>query len=124
MKVEVFGGEVEIDGSMVEEPEDEIREQVEEFLAGERVSFDLSFSLPETPRGAIWKAMTGISYGRTQSYSEVAERAGSSAIAVGQACGSNPLPLIIPCHRVVGKDSLGDYQAGEDVKRKLLELES
>lgn len=124
MKIELFGDELEIDESMIEEPEEEIREQVKEFLGGERTTFDLSFHLPDTPRGAIWREMLGIPFGETWSYSRVAEEADSSAVAVGQACAANPLPLIIPCHRVVGEDSIGGYQAGKAVKRKLLELES
>ena len=47
----------------------------------------------------------------------------SQIIAVGQACGRNPVPIIVPCHRVVGKNSLGGYSGGLDLKRKLLELE-
>lgn len=123
MKVEVDGKELEIDESLIEEDQDEIRRQVEEYLAGERTSFSLSFSLPDTVQGDILRAMEKIPYGETRTYSQLADEACSAAIAVGQACASNPLPLIVPCHRVVGKDSIGGYQAGEEVKRILLELE-
>lgn len=123
MKIDVYGEELELDESLIEENPNEIRRQVEQFPGGERTSFDLSFSIPDTAQGAILEAMAVTPYGETRSYSEIAESAGSAAIAVGQACASNPLPLIIPCHRVVGKNSIGGYQAGEEVKRKLLEME-
>ena len=65
-----------------------------------------------------------IPYGETRSYSWVAERVGSSPRAVGQALARNPYPLLIPCHRVVGKDgALGGYTGGQELKMKLLELE-
>jgi methylated-DNA-[protein]-cysteine S-methyltransferase len=69
------------------------------------------------------REMYDIPYGETRSYGEIAENIGSAAVAVGQACGKNPIPLIIPCHRVVGKNSIGGYAYGEEVKQKLLELE-
>ncbi|MFB6242266.1 MAG: methylated-DNA--[protein]-cysteine S-methyltransferase [Candidatus Nanosalina sp.] len=67
--------------------------------------------------------MLGIPRGETKSYGEIAENLDSAAIAVGQACGRNPLPVIVPCHRVVGKNSLGGYcgKKSSDPKRKELE---
>jgi methylated-DNA-[protein]-cysteine S-methyltransferase len=72
----------------------------------------------------VWGVVAGIPYGETRSYSWVAQKAGGSPRAVGQALARNPYPLLIPCHRVVGKDGgLGGYTGGVDLKRKLLELE-
>src|SRR3972149_7055553 len=72
----------------------------------------------------VWRVVAGIPYGETRSYSWVAERAGGSPRAVGQALARNPCPLLIHCHRVVGKDGgLGGYTWGVALKRKLLELE-
>lgn len=90
------------------------------------------FSLPLTPAGTsfqrrVWSSMTRIPYGQTQSYGDVAEDIGSSPRAVGTACGRNPIPIIIPCHRVVGNaGAMVGYSGGEGIetKRYLLALES
>ena len=72
----------------------------------------------------VWSVVAGIPCGETRSYSWVAERAGGSPRAVGQALARNPFPFIIPCHRVVGKDgSLTGYAGGLELKRRLLEME-
>ncbi len=72
----------------------------------------------------VWSVVASIPCGETRSYSWVAERAGGSPRAVGQALARNPFPLIIPCHRVVGKDgSLTGYAGGLELKRRLLEME-
>lgn len=123
MIVELFGSELVIHEELVKESGKEVGEQVEGYLDGDRKSFDLTFSFPDTAQGFILREINRIPYGETRTYSEIADDIDSSAIAVGQACSQNPLPLIIPCHRVVGKNSIGGYQAGEDVKRKLFELE-
>lgn len=123
MIVELFGSELEIRQEFIEEPEEVIRSQIDDYLDGGRKSFDLTFSFPGGAQGFILREINRIPYGETSTYSEIAEDIDSSAIAVGQACSQNPLPLIIPCHRVVGKNSIGGYQAGERVKRKLFELE-
>jgi O-6-methylguanine DNA methyltransferase len=74
----------------------------------------------------VWKQIARIPYGEVRSYGRIARqlRRAQAARAVGQACGRNPLPLVIPCHRVVAANgSLGGFSAGLDVKRKLLKLE-
>lgn len=74
----------------------------------------------------VWGALRQIPYGQTRSYAWVAQRIGKpkAARAVGAACGANPIPVIIPCHRVVASDgSLGGYTAGLAWKKKLLRLE-
>ena len=93
------------------------------------------FDLPLNPAGTefqqrVWSAMREIPYGRTETYGDLAKRIGAdgntSARAVGGACGANPLPILIPCHRVTGAGGrLTGYSAGEGVetKRNLLRLE-
>jgi methylated-DNA-[protein]-cysteine S-methyltransferase len=89
------------------------------------------FDLPLNPPGSaycrrVWQALCAIPYGVTRSYAEIAASAGGSARAVGQANGRNPIPIIIPCHRVVAARHLGGYSGGEGLatKRYLLGLEA
>ncbi|HUA23445.1 MAG TPA: methylated-DNA--[protein]-cysteine S-methyltransferase [Steroidobacteraceae bacterium] len=101
--------------------------QLGEYFAGERRRFDL----PLAPRGTdfqrqVWRALTEIPYGKTVSYGELARRIGkpSAPRAVGLANGANPLPIIVPCHRVIGADgSLTGFGGGLPIKRRLLALE-
>lgn len=90
------------------------------------------FSVPPDPASGtafqrrVWHELSRIPYGRTRSYAEVAEAVGSprAARAVGSANGSNDIPIVIPCHRVIRSDGgLGGYGSGIGIKRKLLELE-
>ena len=98
-----------------------------EYFAGAR----REFSVPLSPRGVeydvrVWEALRAIPYGRTLSYGELAVRLGNAgdARAVGRAAAVNPVPIVVPCHRLVGADgSLTGYAGGLDVKRRLLELE-
>ena len=73
----------------------------------------------------VWAEMRKIPAGQTRTYGDIAKTLNSSAQAVGNACGANPIPILIPCHRVVGKTSLGGYtgDGGLDTKRDLLRLE-
>ena len=106
---------------------EETRRQLEEYFAGTRQNFDL----PLNPSGTafqrrVWRALLDIPYGTAISYRELARRADcpKGYRAVGQANGRNPIPILIPCHRVIGADgTLGGYSAGLDRKRFLLELE-
>jgi methylated-DNA-[protein]-cysteine S-methyltransferase len=103
------------------------REQLEQYLAGERRGFDL----PLTTHGdafseRVWALLREIPYGETTTYGALAERLGSRGLAqrVGQCVGRNPLSILVPCHRVVGADgSLTGYAGGLERKRALLELE-
>jgi methylated-DNA-[protein]-cysteine S-methyltransferase len=103
----------------------EAARQLDEYLAGERTSFDL----PTVLRGAefqrrVWSVLEEIPYGETTSYGEIAARLGGTAQAVGKAVGQNPLSIVVPCHRVVGKSgSLTGYAGGLKRKQFLLELE-
>ena len=107
--------------------EREARRQLEEYFAGQRQTFNL----PLRPQGTnfqrrVWKELLQIPYGQTATYGQIAHRIGNpnAARAVGQACNANPIPIFIPCHRVVGtNDRLTGFALGLDVKSALLELE-
>jgi methylated-DNA-[protein]-cysteine S-methyltransferase len=105
----------------------ETARQLDEYFAGERQEFDL----PLRPIGtsfqlAAWRALRAIPYGRTVSYGEQARRLGhpGRARAVGAANGRNPLPIVVPCHRVIGADgSLTGFGGGLEIKAWLLDHE-
>jgi len=103
-------------------------DQIAEYLNGQRRDFDLPLDLRGTEfQRRMWAAVAGIPYGETRTYAEIALAIGKpkAVRAVGAANGANPLPLVVPCHRVIGSDgSLTGYGGGLDVKRKLLEMES
>lgn len=127
MDISILQSKIEIDESLVEEPPAEIRTQVREYERGDRRAFDLEIATPDGFLGDVMNAMSEIPSGETRSYSDLAAKLETSPIAVGQACGRNPVPVIVPCHRVVGSDgSLNGYSAadGVETKRRLLELEA
>jgi len=105
----------------------ETRRQIDAYFDGKLQTFDLPLKPQGTPRQKeIWAAMSAIPYGETRSYGELAKRIGSAARAVGGACGANPIPIVIPCHRVLGADgAIGGYSFadGAETKRRLLALE-
>ena len=105
----------------------EAARQLTEYFAGTRRAFDLPLAPSGTSfRLKVWAAMQAIPYGQTRSYGDLARDLDSAPRAVGGACGANPIPLIIPCHRVVGAGgALGGFSggAGCDTKRQLLALE-
>jgi methylated-DNA-[protein]-cysteine S-methyltransferase len=108
---------------------DEAARQVEEYFAGRRTTFDIALDLRLSAgfRRTVLGHLAAISYGHTESYAEVAAATGhpGAVRAVGSACATNPLPVVVPCHRVVRSDgSLGGYLGGLEVKRTLLELEA
>lgn len=106
---------------------DATRTQLDEYFAGRRTGFDL----PLSPQGTlfqrdIWAALAQIPYGQTVTYGDMASRAGhpGAVRAVGAAVGRNPVPIVVPCHRVVGADgSMTGFSGGLPVKRQLLLLE-
>jgi methylated-DNA-[protein]-cysteine S-methyltransferase len=123
MKFRAFSTEFEIDEGLITESKEEIRRQLEQYFSGNRNAFDLEVSFPEGFTGDVMREMAKISHGETRTYGEIAEALDSSAVAVGQACGRNSVPLIVPCHRVVGKSSIGGYAYGKEVKKRLLDME-
>jgi len=108
---------------------DRAARELDEYFAGSRKTFDLAldFRLSSGFRRSVLAHLPDIGYGSTESYAQVAAAAGSprAVRAVGSACATNPLPLVVPCHRVVRSDgSFGGYRGGPEAKRLLLTLES
>jgi methylated-DNA-[protein]-cysteine S-methyltransferase len=102
-------------------------QQLNAYFDGKLTKFDL----PLRPEGTsfhkeIWREMVRIPYCKVRTYGEIAEGLGASARAVGTGCGRNPIPIIIPCHRVVAANHLGGYsgEGGRDTKVALLRLEN
>lgn len=105
----------------------EAKAQLKQYFEGKRRVFDIPFQLEGTEfQMEAWEALMEIPYGETRTYAEQAEIVGdeNKARAVGGANNKNPLPIIVPCHRVVGADgALGGYQPGVDKKEWLLNME-
>jgi methylated-DNA-[protein]-cysteine S-methyltransferase len=105
----------------------EVRRQLAEYFAGERRDFELALAPEGTPfERAVWAELSKIPFGETRSYGEIAAILGrpGAARAVGRANGANPIPIVVPCHRVIGADgSLTGFGGGLGVKSRLLELE-
>ncbi|MEV6979710.1 methylated-DNA--[protein]-cysteine S-methyltransferase [Sphaerisporangium sp. NPDC051017] len=108
---------------------DEASRQIDEYFAGRRTRFDLplDWRLSKGFRLAVLTHLRDIGYGHTESYAQVAAAAGSprAVRAVGTACATNPLPVVVPCHRVVRSDgTAGQYAGGAEAKHFLLTLET
>ena len=108
---------------------DGVARQLSEYFAGQRKTFDLplDFRLSSGFRRSVLAHLPEIAYGHTESYAQVAAATGNprAVRAVGSACATNPLPVVVPCHRVVRSDgSYGQYRGGEEAKRSLLMLEA
>ena len=93
--------------------------QIGAYFAGTRESFDLPLDLGTGFRARFRQALVDIPYGQTRTYGELARDLGVSAQAVGQACGANPLPILVPCHRVLGTGGLGGFSGGTGVETKV-----
>ena len=125
-------------GSMRRDPDDDwiynekpftaARQQLSEYFAGERKDFDLPLRLNGTEfQLSVLEALQRIPYGETMSYANIAERIGrpKAVRAVGAANGRNPVPIIVPCHRVIGSQGdLTGFGGGLDTKKALLRLEA
>ena len=120
------------DAELVDDPRHPVLvaavEQLDAYFARDLKEFDLPLDLVGTEfQVAVWRALASIPYGETVSYAEQARRIGrpSATRAVGAANGRNPVPVVLPCHRVIGANgSLTGFGGGLDTKAKLLELES
>ena len=100
--------------------------QLDEYFFEGRKKFDIAFKIsPTNFRLKVYQEMQKIPYGKSITYSDLAGKVGNPKAfrAVGTACGKNPLPLIIPCHRVKAQSGLGGFTGGLDIKRFLLNLE-
>lgn len=107
---------------------EEVVRQLDDYFAGRLRTFTTPFRFPRGTafQQRVWRALLTIPYGETRSYGWLAETVGSprAARAVGQAVGRNPLPVLIPCHRIIASDgSIGGFSCGVPVKKRLLELE-
>jgi len=107
---------------------DDLKTKLQQYFDGQRVLFDepLDLSGATAFQRRIWSAVRDIPYGETRSYGQIAHQAGSpgAARAVGRAMATNPVPIVVPCHRVIGSDgNLRGFGGGLDLKRRLLEME-
>ena len=94
--------------------------QMEAYFAGDLDQFDLPLATVGTPfQQQVYAAMLAIPMGQTRTYGDIAAKLGVPAHPVGQACGSNPIPIIIPCHRVVASDGIGGYSGAGGVEMKI-----
>jgi methylated-DNA-[protein]-cysteine S-methyltransferase len=108
-------------------PLDDVRRELDEYFDGSRTAFDLPIDLRVAPFHAdVLRELALVPYGRTSTYGALAAKVGRprAARAVGTVMNRNPIPIVLPCHRIVGANgSLTGYAGGLDVKRRLLELE-
>ena len=111
------------EGDRAEKSAGEIKLYLEGNLKEFESELDLSSGTPF--QVSVWRELLKIPYGNVKTYSEIAERIGSprATRAVGNAVGANPIPIIVPCHRVVGANGLGGYSCGIEIKKKLLQIE-
>lgn len=103
-----------------------VTHQLERYFNGEHIIFSCNIDISNLTlfERKVLEEVRNIKYGETLTYSELAEKIGSRAIrAVGNALSKNPVPIVIPCHRIVGKNTIGGYSAGIEIKTRLLELE-
>jgi methylated-DNA-[protein]-cysteine S-methyltransferase len=123
-----FGAEAPRGARTADDVLDRAEQQLVEYFAGERTRFDLPLASDGTEfQKKVWGELQRIPYGETASYGEIARRLGYEpgiSRAVGAANGANPIPIVVPCHRVIGADgSLTGYAGGVERKRTLLDLE-
>lgn len=105
----------------------QINKWVSNYISGKETDFPYKFALNGTDfQKAVWRAMASIPFGQTRTYKWIAKKIGrpNAARAVGTACGANPLPLLIPCHRVVAATNIGGFSGPLAIKKGLLNLEN
>lgn len=125
MELTILGGGVDIDLDRVTVDPATVRTQVQEYAEGSRTDFSIPVEYADGLTGRVMAAMKAIPYGETRTYGDIATELDTAPQAVGQAAGRNPVPIIVPCHRVVSKEGLGGYSAagGTSLKERLLRHE-
>lgn len=125
MEVQVLEGRVTIDETLIDAAPAEIRRQIRAYERDARTDFSLDVDVPDSFTGEVMAAMQRIPFGETRTYGEIAADLDTAPVAVGQAAGRNPVPIVVPCHRVVAADGLGGYSAagGPSLKERLLRHE-
>lgn len=99
---------------------DEADAQLTAYFAGQRQTFDLPLTIHGSSlQKAVCDAMRAIPFGETRTYGDLAKSLTAPAQAIGQACGGNPIPVIIPCHRILGASSLGGFSGGTGIETKV-----
>ena len=93
--------------------------QLSEYFDGKRQAFDLPIAFAPGLTGDVQRAMCAIPFGETRTYGDLAKELGAPAQAIGQACGANPVPVIVPCHRILGASGLGGFSAPGGVETKV-----
>lgn len=126
MKLRVHGYEFDIDLAVLDAAPETVRSQVAAYADGRRQRFDLGVSIPDGLLGDVMREMLAIPYGETRTYGDIADSLGTAPVAVGNVCGQNPVPIVVPCHRVVGSENTGGFSApgGVEAKRALLRHEA
>lgn len=101
--------------------------QIKEYFSGKRKTFNMKLSLSGTDfQKKVWNAIAKVAFGKTESYDWLSKKINNPGAlrAVGSACGRNPVPVVIPCHRIISKDGgIGGFGGGLPLKRKLLKIE-
>lgn len=123
-----FGSDIPQNAEVIETPLlKRANEELEEYFIGKRKNFDLPLAMEGTEfQKKVWEALINIPYGHTVSYKDIAIKVGNdkASRAVGMANNKNPIPIIVPCHRVIGANGkLVGYAGGIDIKQKLLNIE-
>ena len=118
MEMRLFGRRIRLDETVLDADSRTIREQLRDYEAGTRRVFELSLQTPDTFTGRVMAAMRDVPYGSVQTYGAIAEDLDTAPVAVGQAAGRNPIPIVVPCHRVVGASGLGGYSGAGGVRFK------
>ena len=111
-----WGGEADGEGSALL---DEACRQLAEYFDRKRNAFDLPVAFSAGLTGDVQRAMCAIPLGETRTYGDLAKALGVPAQAIGQACGANPIPVIVPCHRILGATGLGGFSAPGGVEAKV-----
>ena len=126
MQLRVHGYAFEVDETVLEADPETVRSQVASYADGNRLTFDLGVSFPDGLLGDVMREMVEIPYGETRTYGDIASTLGTAPVAVGSVCGRNPVPVVVPCHRVVGAEDLGGFSSagGVEAKRTLLRHEA